>query len=123
NAACAPLSSCNLSVTIAGRTRSPTFSRSSMFRPSFLLLLAAIPAYLTAQHGDTPGEAMPPPPATWQIPPAPALSVNEALETFQLVPGFRLEVVAAEPLVRDPVAMIFGPDGRIWVAEMRGYMP
>ncbi|MEA2708384.1 MAG: hypothetical protein QOF78_985, partial [Phycisphaerales bacterium] len=29
----------------------------------------------------------------------------------------------AEPLVQQPVAMEFDPDGRIWVVEMRGYMP
>ena len=32
-----------------------------------------------------------------------------------------VELVAAEPLVVDPVAIDFGPDGRVWVAEMRDY--
>jgi mono/diheme cytochrome c family protein/glucose/arabinose dehydrogenase len=31
--------------------------------------------------------------------------------------------VAAEPLVFDPVAMSIGPDGRLWVVEMRAFMP
>ena len=30
--------------------------------------------------------------------------------------------IAAEPLVQDPVQIVFDPDGRIWVVEMRGYM-
>ena len=56
------------------------------------------------------------------IPAAPALSPADALKTFKVAPGFRLELVASEPLISDPVAMTFGPDGRLWVVEMRGYM-
>jgi mono/diheme cytochrome c family protein/glucose/arabinose dehydrogenase len=56
------------------------------------------------------------------IPPAPVLSPEEALRGFVLEPGFRIELVAAEPLVGDPVAIAFDPSGRIWVVEMRGYM-
>ncbi|MGH7957974.1 MAG: DUF7133 domain-containing protein, partial [Opitutaceae bacterium] len=33
------------------------------------------------------------------------------------------ELIAADPLVGDPIAMQFGPDGRLWVLELRGYMP
>ncbi|MBC7820545.1 MAG: hypothetical protein IAG10_26980, partial [Planctomycetaceae bacterium] len=32
-----------------------------------------------------------------------------------------VELVAAEPLVRDPVAFDWGPDGKLWVAEMADY--
>ncbi|MCA9131998.1 MAG: hypothetical protein KDA45_02540, partial [Planctomycetales bacterium] len=34
-----------------------------------------------------------------EIPPSPALSPEEALKSFQVAPGFRIECVAAEPLV------------------------
>lgn len=54
---------------------------------------------------------------------APVLSAEEALQTFQIEEGFRIELVACEPLINDPVAMTFDSKGRIWVAEMRGYMP
>jgi mono/diheme cytochrome c family protein len=57
-----------------------------------------------------------------KIPPAPALSPEDALKSFTLMPGFKLEIAAAEPLVQDPVAATFGPDGRLWVVEMRGFM-
>src|SRR5258707_297574 len=57
-----------------------------------------------------------------QIPPAPALTPEEAMKSFKLAPGFKLELAACEPLVEDPVAIAFGPDGRLWVVEMRGYM-
>jgi putative membrane-bound dehydrogenase-like protein len=35
--------------------------------------------------------------------------------------GFTVELMAAEPLVLDPVAFAFGADGRLWVAEMGDY--
>jgi putative membrane-bound dehydrogenase-like protein len=35
--------------------------------------------------------------------------------------GLRVDLVAAEPLVADPVALAFGPDGKLWVAEMADY--
>ena len=35
---------------------------------------------------------------------------------MQVKPGYRVELVAAEPLVRDPVAFDWGPDGKLWVA-------
>ncbi len=56
------------------------------------------------------------------VPAAPALSPEDALRLFRLAPGFKLEIAAAEPLVQEPVAAVFGPDGRLWVVEMRGYM-
>ncbi|MGI8982307.1 MAG: PVC-type heme-binding CxxCH protein [Pirellulaceae bacterium] len=33
----------------------------------------------------------------------------------------KIELVASEPLVVDPVAFDWGPDGRLWVVEMRDY--
>jgi len=87
---------------------------------AFSLLASAIG---WAQSGDREGEIQPPPPPHLKVPPAPALSAEEALRTFKLPPGFRIEIVASDPLVFDPVAMTFGADGRIWVVEMRGYMP
>jgi putative heme-binding domain-containing protein len=57
-----------------------------------------------------------------KIPPSPALTPGEALKSFQVSPGFRIECVAAEQLVVDPVMFEFDPDGRIWAVEMRGYM-
>lgn len=54
---------------------------------------------------------------------SPVRSPEEALETFYMPPGYRLELVAAEPLVQDPVAIDFDADGRMWVVEMRAYMP
>src|SRR5262249_25659458 len=44
-----------------------------------------------------------------------------SLAVMRARPGFQVELAAAEPLVRDPVAMAFGPDGRLWVVEMGDY--
>lgn len=53
-----------------------------------------------------------------RIPPrAPA----EALQSFQVQDGFRLELLAAEPLVTDPVAMVYDEQGAAFVAEMNDY--
>ena len=55
-------------------------------------------------------------------PPSPVLSPQEALDSFRVADGFRIELVAAEPLVIDPVAISWDDEGRIYVAEMRGFM-
>lgn len=53
---------------------------------------------------------------------APVLSPAQALNTFQLEEGFQIELVASEPLIKDPIAMAFDNQGRIWVVEMQSYM-
>ena len=45
----------------------------------------------------------------------------DALATFTVKPGFRIELTAAEPLVTDPVAMAFDENSRLFVVEMIGY--
>ncbi|MBQ10894.1 MAG: dehydrogenase [Planctomyces sp.] len=44
-----------------------------------------------------------------------------SLQSLQARPGFRVELLAAEPLVRDPVALDWGFDGKLWVVEMGDY--
>lgn len=46
---------------------------------------------------------------------------QKALDDFQLMDGFDIELVAAEPLVADPVAMEIDEDGNWFVLEMPGY--
>ncbi len=57
-----------------------------------------------------------------QVPPAPVRTAEEELKTFKLAPGYRAELVAAEPLVHNPIFFEFDPAGRIWVVEYQGYM-
>lgn len=46
---------------------------------------------------------------------------QEAARRFVLHPECRIELVACEPDVIDPVAMAFSPDGRLWVVEYSDY--
>lgn len=73
-----------------------------------LLLLAGFTTFLKTPDADDP---------------SPPKSPEQERATFQLEPGLNIELVAAEPLVQDPVTMLFDPDGRLWVVEMRGFMP
>jgi glucose/arabinose dehydrogenase len=73
-----------------------------------------------AQHKTNPG------PADFalkfKLPPPKPLSPDEALKTFAIQEGYRIELVAAEPLIEAPVAISFDDQGRLYVVEMRGYM-
>ena len=55
------------------------------------------------------------------VPDVPPVEPDKALETFRIKKGFRLELVAHEPLVVDPIQMAFDEDGRLYVVEMRWY--
>jgi putative membrane-bound dehydrogenase-like protein len=44
-----------------------------------------------------------------------------SLRCLNTRPGFVVEQMAAEPLVFDPIAMAWGPDGKLWVVEMGDY--
>ena len=52
--------------------------------------------------------------------PAP-LSPDQAVASMRPRPGFKVELVAAEPLVQDPIAFEWGADGRLWVVELTDY--
>lgn len=45
----------------------------------------------------------------------------DALNSFAMPPGYAVELVAAEPLVQDPILMEFDGDGRLWVMELPGW--
>jgi mono/diheme cytochrome c family protein/glucose/arabinose dehydrogenase len=55
--------------------------------------------------------------------PAPEKKPSEELASFKLEPGLKIQLVASEPMVEDPVVITFDEDGRLWVVEMRGFMP
>ncbi len=88
----------------------------------FVSLLGFSLAPLLAQQGDRANDPQKPLPDTIKIPPAPILTPEQQLATFKLPPGFKVELVAADPLLHDPIAIQFGPDGRLWVLEMTALM-
>lgn len=49
------------------------------------------------------------------------LSPAESLARMKTHDELHIELVVSEPLVVDPVAIDFGPDGKLWVAEMHDY--
>jgi mono/diheme cytochrome c family protein/glucose/arabinose dehydrogenase len=75
--------------------------------------------------GSCSGQGAAPAPPTPQAGPgeAPVLTPAQALQSLRLPAGYHAELVASEPLVQDPVAVDFDADGRMYVVEMRGYMP
>ncbi|MEJ1974557.1 MAG: hypothetical protein WDM96_19575 [Lacunisphaera sp.] len=97
--------------------------RPASFRLPALLFACCTGLTAFAQNGDVSGEAQTAPPPHIQIPPAPVLPAEEAIKTIKVAPGYQLEIAAADPLVGNPVAMSFGPDGRLWIVEMRAFMP
>lgn len=109
-------------------------------RLASLLLVAAIStAICHAQTGTVPKERpriRPPSALTgwadWEkgnellkklnVPPAPARNAEEEMKTFKLAPGYRIELVACEPMVQKPIFFEFDPQGRLWCLEYQGYM-
>jgi putative membrane-bound dehydrogenase-like protein len=55
------------------------------------------------------------------LPRYPAVAPRDAIATWQVKPGFKLELAAHEPQVRDPIALCFDERGRMFVCEMIDY--
>lgn len=55
------------------------------------------------------------------LPRYPAVAPKDAIATWKVKPGFKLEFVAHEPQVRDPIAITFDENGRMFVCEMIDY--
>lgn len=71
----------------------------------WIVLLAAVLSGCTPSHNTGKGPVEP----------------VDALSTFELEPGYKIELIAAEPLVSDPVDMEIDEYGRLYVVELHGY--
>src|SRR5436190_9648882 len=49
------------------------------------------------------------------------LTPDQQQKTFNLPPGFKVQLVAAEPELRKPMNMAFDGAGRLWITESREY--
>lgn len=102
-------------------------STKNLTRIASALALACLPASLAfSQAGDRKDREGQIQEEIWKeidVPPAPILTPDEAMRSFSIEPGYKLELVAAEPLVNDPVAIAWDEQGRLWAAEMWAYMP
>src|SRR6185503_12781633 len=108
--------------TALSRTLGPSGSRkglNNMRTP--ILTVVAVAAALATGDAYQSGQSWPPP---LQPMPAesPVLSPEASMKTIVLPPGYRLELVASEPMIEEPVVIDWDPDGRLWVIEMPGYM-
>src|SRR5881392_1863355 len=77
-----------------------------------------------AKEAHVPGKVVSAEPQTEEglkeyLKPIPAKSPDEALKSFETVGGFRMELVAHEPLVASPIAAEFDENGQLYVCEMR----
>ncbi len=84
-----------------------------------LTALLSLPGAAFAQD-DIVGDGAPPEERA-ASPYAPPKSADDSLRSMEVVDGFRVELVASEPLVVDPVSIAWGADGKLWVVEMGGY--
>lgn len=85
--------------------------------------IASLRIDAASQGAQAAAPARPWPPGVQAVPPdSPPRSPDEERATFFMAPGYRVELVAAEPLVQDPIAVDWDPQGRLWVVEMPGYM-
>ena len=76
-----------------------------------------------AQMGDHEGEVQQDLPHHVMHMESPVLTPEQAIDSFVLQDGFHIELVASEPMIEDPVAAVFAPDGSLWVIEMQSFMP
>ncbi len=96
----------------------------AIVRHGLMLLICSAGVWAQAgDGGDDPGSVQHDLPSDLVVPTAPVLSPEEAMAAFSLADDLAVELVAAEPLIHDPVAACFDGEGRLWVCEMRGFMP
>ncbi|MEZ4701243.1 MAG: discoidin domain-containing protein [Rhodothermales bacterium] len=72
--------------------------------------------------GGVAGLAIPPEDTVTAGPAIVQASVDQELRRFRLPPGYRLEPVLTEPAIKEPAAIAFDGNGRLFVLELRGYM-
>jgi len=87
---------------------------------SFLILVSSFPPQAGAVHSKNAGPEKVE--LKFKLPPPAPLSPEEAMKAFAVEKGFRIELVASEPMIESPVAISFDDQGRLYVCEMRGYM-
>ena len=61
-------------------------------------------------------------PGMHEDPIAEYLSPEESMKTMVLPPGYRLQLVASEPMIKEPVAIAWDGNAKMYVAEMMTYM-
>ena len=109
--------------TESGRPEGLRYGSSMMFGTlrsvGLLVVVTVVTAYGT--QSSPPNRPWPPGVQPWSGE-SPVLAPEDALKTFYMPPGYRVELVASEPLIQEPVAIDWDLDGRLWAVEMPGFM-
>src|SRR6478735_4668788 len=102
-------------------------SRSLLCALGLLLLIASLEAADKLESRTTYAKAYGETKNTVAVDPAkdlpryPAVEPKDAIASWQVKKGFKLELAAHEPQVRDPIAISFDERGRMFVCEMCDY--
>ena len=99
-------------------TRCPHATQTLLYRVS--VGVSAV-AFVWPSAAQKPDKAKEPIPHGQDQLPGPPLSPQEAIKKMTVPDGFRVELVAAEPDIVNPVAMTFDERGRIWITESLEY--
>ncbi len=89
--------------------------------PMFFSIILFLPFLFSGNFSSANEESVSRQVTEQDLPRIPHVDSADALGTFRMGGGFQLELVAAEPLVSDPVDASFDEFGRMYVAEMHGY--
>lgn len=93
-------------------------------KSSFFLALVCLSTVYSCSQKNTADipEKLPRKIAVNQQPSAAPLSPEESMKTIHLPEGYRIELVASEPMIQEPVAITWDGNGIMYVAEMLTYM-
>jgi mono/diheme cytochrome c family protein/glucose/arabinose dehydrogenase len=95
----------------------PNTSRAFLVAVGVAVAMATVSAFQTSMpNRPWPPDVQPMPPESAPLPP------EAALKTFYMPPGYRIELIASEPLIQEPVALDWDLQGRLWAVEMPGFM-
>src|SRR5882724_10106804 len=86
-------------------------------RIMFCFFISGILPHAPADGAEAPAKPPLPKPKLESQP----LSPEDSLKKIHVPDGYEIELVAAEPLVLDPVAFDWDERGRLWVVEMADY--
>src|SRR5882672_9186560 len=87
-----------------------------------LILVSLLTSAATCHAAEQDPRMVAPPNAVrGRLPSSAPTPAGDATKTFRVLDGFRMDLLAAEPLVASPVAMAYDENGRAYVCEMRDY--
>jgi mono/diheme cytochrome c family protein len=93
-----------------------------MYMRGLIAALLIIVSVVSGQSQSSPAGRAWPPGVLVPQPQSPPLAPADALNTFYMPPGYRVELVASEPMIQEPVAIDWDTQGRLWAVEMPGFM-